>query len=66
MACLALQLNQIREPNFLALRLHELDNRDLLETALHVLPFAFHDDSPGLHLLFTRLLDVRHPQDLNP
>jgi hypothetical protein len=65
-ACVSLQLNQIRQPNFLALCLHELDNRDLLETTLHVLPFAFPDDSHGLHLLFNRLLDVRRPQDLNP
>lgn len=63
-ALLAQTLNQIREPNFLALCLHELDNRDLLETTLHVLPFAF-PDSHGLHLLFNRLLDVRRPQDLN-
>lgn len=59
-ALLAQTLNQIREPNFLALCLHELDNRDLLETTLHVLPFAF-PDSHGLHLLFNRLLDMVRP-----
>jgi hypothetical protein len=46
------QLDQVRVPSVMALCLHELDSRDLLETGLHMLPFAFTDDSPGRHLQF--------------
>jgi hypothetical protein len=61
-ACACMKLEAITEPSVLAICFHELDSRDLLETAFYVLPSAFPGSRARLHELLARWLDVRHSQ----